>query len=1110
MRFLAESEEAMEIREAEMTAKRRAEIRRWRVAFASVSALTVLLLVSGAYMYEAYFAEHVRYYKNFVKHFGEPVGIGELSSDQIRHRAASIEIVRKGLRIPILRMEAPVLRMEAIDADGNCAPDNSVGTYLQNAQEVENTSPLHECRWEFVYDDKGEVVYEKAYDREGKLRWGYSYTPGEEQAKSRTAYYVDSDGFPARFKNSLAEIVSFNYDERGYEITKSYSDRKRVPQPGPDRAYGQKHEYDERGVVRRETSVDRSGRKMDDTAGNATMEYTYDVLGNLTDAKALDQNDAPVLLKGDGYCEIKEGYDEDGDVKWTALFDSSGSPTVDKNGVHLTKFEYDEKGYVKAIHYYDTAQNPTVTKEGFYKEVALARDEHGHPLQWAYFGTAGEKTTDAGGVHEYRITYDSRGFQESRAAFDTEGRPTTTKDGYHRIEWHYDQNGNRISQLYFDREGRPTRDGEGWYNVKLAYDDRGNVTEWRNFDAEGRPTMTNDGYHRKTAKYDEAGFKVEETIFGKKDEPIIGKKGYHKAKMANDLRGNIKEISYFDANDDPVNGAEKFARIAMKHDGRDNIVEWAYYGPDYRLTDPGKGYAMLRQEYDDQDRVTKKAYYDDNVRLMAGPDGYAIVRLEYDGTTEYERFYDTGDRQIPRQNCMIYRIILNQRTGEQTEADCLDAERHPVRNTDGAAIIQTKYDEHGREVEKAWYREDWRLESGGSYAIRRKKYDGHGNKVEEAYFGEDQKLRIGSQGYAIFRSKYDDHGNQIEEAYFGDDAKLRVGPTGYAVLRSKYDDHGNQTEIAYFGEDGKLRAHPKDEYAIVRIKYDDSGHMTEVATFGEDEQLQHGSGGYATIRIRYDENGKEIEKAWFGEDEKLRLGPQGYAIFRSKYDDRGNKIEEAYFGEDEKLHSQPDGYAIFRSKYDVRGNMIEIAYFGEDGKPRIHPTEGYATLRMKYDEQDRRTELAFFGPGGALTSSGAGFARVTKEITVQDEQGRLRARCQNNDIADFWNSPKHCSDADDKPLVSRPVILDLFVQSPAQLLGLRTGDIIEAYDGKPVFGLQQANDLIAQPGEGKRRMVVIRQDRRLVFDAPPGDLGIRVGLTFVAADQPSSAKHTSR
>ena len=1103
MLFLAESEKATETREAEIAAKRLAAVRRWRLAFASASAVAALLLVAVGYVYEAEFAEHIRYYNTFVKRFGEPVGVGELSPDQIRHRAASLKIVRKGFL-------NPVLRMEAVDAEGNCTPQNGVGTYLQTPSEVENGSPLHECRWEFVYDDKGEVVYEKAYDSEGQLRWGYSYTPGEEERKFRTASYVDRDGFPARFKNSLAEIVRFDYSESGYEIRRSYRDRQGHPQPGPDRAYGQEREYDARGLETRETSLDRLRLKMNDTSGNATQVLAYDRLGDPTVSKYLDKDNRPVLIK-EGYGEVRSGYDENGNRTWVALFDIAGRPTLNKNGVHLAKIACDEKGYVKEISYYDTGDNPTVSNEGFHKLVYLARDAQGHQLQWAFFGIAGEKTTDSQGVHEYRASYDPRGFRVSSAAFDKEGQPTTVRGGYHSLELQYDQNGNITSQAYFDREGRPTRHNDGNHRVNLTYDERGNIRERAYFDAQNQPVVVSSGYHRETAQYNDAGFRIEVEFFGKHGEPVISDDGYHKRVMAFDSRGNQTEISYFDANNKPVNGTEKFARMTNAHDARDNIVEWAYYGPDGRLTGRGEGYAILRQEYDEQDRVTKKAYYDDKDRLTTIPQGYAVSRWQYDGNEQDERYYDAAGRRISLNGCVTWRSINDPRTGKATEGACRDEQDRPVRRRSGSAFVQIKYDEHGREVEKASYGEDHHLISGPNFAIVREKYDDHGNKVEEAYFGEDEKLRLGPDGCAMFRSKYDDHGKQTEIAYFGEDGKLRVHPKfGYAIVREKYDDRENPTEFTYFGEDGELR-HRSESFAMVRMKYDDNGNEIEKAWYGEDQHLMS-SPNYAVAREKYDDRGNKIEEAYFGEDEKLRIGPDGYAMFRSKYDDHGNQTEIAYFGEDEKPHVPPnEGYAIARGKYDDHGNKLEWATFGEDGELRSSE-QGYAVQRMKYDADGKLTDLSYFSADGALTSSTEGFASITKltEIVLRDERQHFRARCQNDEIADFRKSPNACTDADGSPVVTHPKILEITPQSRAEELGLRVGDVIESYAGKPVFLVQELVDLITRPGEETRRIDLLRQGHRLTFEAPPGKLGMRIGLTFVAANQSPPAEHAGR
>jgi hypothetical protein len=206
---------------------------------------------------------------------------------------------------------------------------------------------------------------------------------------------------------------------------------------------------------------------------------------------------------------------------------------------------------------------------------------------------------------------------------------------------------------------------------------------------------------------------------------------------------------------------------------------------------------------------------------------------------------------------------------------------------------------------------------------------------------------------------------------------------------------------------------------------------------------------------------------------------------------------------DGKPHISPNkGYAIARMKYDDHGNMVEKAYFGENGKLRSTP-DGYAIERMKYDEQGKQVETAFFGPDDALTSSWEGFAIVARQsgIVVFDETRHVEARCLNGDIDGVWISAKECSVADGRPVIVHPVISEVFRSSRALELGLQIGDVIEAYDGKPVSSARELADLVKQPGEKKRRIDLLRRGRRLMFEAPPGLLGISLGMAFVPTGQ---------
>jgi hypothetical protein len=145
-----------------------AEVRRQKAAFqrglvraSLVAAVIIVSLLGGIVWYwDAYLREHVTHYKNMVKRYGIPEGVGKLSTAQASHRAASLEFVTKG-------RYGPLLRVRAVDGSGALTPQHRVGTYLRYADE--DTAAERECQWEFILDRDKRVVYEIARDRFNRL-----------------------------------------------------------------------------------------------------------------------------------------------------------------------------------------------------------------------------------------------------------------------------------------------------------------------------------------------------------------------------------------------------------------------------------------------------------------------------------------------------------------------------------------------------------------------------------------------------------------------------------------------------------------------------------------------------------------------------------------------------------------------------------------------------------------------------------------------------------------------------------------------------------------------------------------------------------------------------
>ena len=307
MGFLDASAEARAAHTAELRAQRRRQLHRLRAVTAVSVAVALLSAATLGGAWWMFVKEHVAYYRNFNKRWGEPFGIGPLNAEQVAHRATSLRFVQQGFSWNLWRKTGnlhPTVRIEVVDAKDRCTANNSIGTYIS---EESGYSPLHECRYEFIRAADDEIVGERAYAKDASLRWGYHYLTPENDANGRIGYYLGPNGFFSQFPNSLAEVVQFTYSPTGNEICREYFDHVGHRQPGKDHAYGQKIEYDANGRPTMQTSIDASGRPMNDTDGNATMRVEYDGAGNEVREWALDKGG-----QGRTTCPVEAGLPQIG------------------------------------------------------------------------------------------------------------------------------------------------------------------------------------------------------------------------------------------------------------------------------------------------------------------------------------------------------------------------------------------------------------------------------------------------------------------------------------------------------------------------------------------------------------------------------------------------------------------------------------------------------------------------------------------------------------------------------------------------------------------------------------------------------------------------------
>ena len=248
---------------------------------------------------------------------------------------------------------------------------------------------------------------------------------------------------------------------------------------------------------------------------------------------------------------------------------------------------------------------------------------------------------------------------------------------------------------------------------------------------DGNPVYGSGHYQRSTSTYDAAG--NERTgISDKLGRTVRNADGYHRVHREYDFRGNIKSWSYFDETDHPVLGPDGYAKMTASYDKRDNENERAYYDVGGRLTEVS-GYAIWTRTYDACDRVVKESYLNLKRESATGSKGYARASRTYDGNTiEEHRFAANGS---PTLECPIVRLATDSRTGDVVEDACLDASGWPARTHSGYAVKRTKYDDHGRQIDIAYFADSKPALEPRGFAIERRTYDARGNVIEFAYYG---------------------------------------------------------------------------------------------------------------------------------------------------------------------------------------------------------------------------------------------------------------------------------------------------------------------------------------------------------------------------------------
>ena len=940
--------------------KQAAQRRKQHLTAALAGALAIALLATLFGGYYGFFREHKEYYRYFAKRNGFPVGIMQISKSEAGKLPVSFRLTHKGINWkwkpwwkpqwkPPFQWKLP-FRVEAVNGLLELTNNHSVFPYLWKgeleSEDAQDTKPGEKdeqlglrtvCQWEFVSTREGEIIYERALDRVGRMVYGLVYSPPESASPStRSARYVGPNGFPRKLQRpSAAEYVQIHYDRAGWEDRIMYRDAKGLAATGPDGAFGESSQHNDRGQLTRVLSLDEFENPVIDNDKNSGMQMKYDERGCDIEDTSVGRDLKPLSWK-DGWVISKNQYDGSARLRRTTFYGGNGAPVLSKkDGYHGWDAEYDEHG------------NQTV-------ETYLGLDEKPMPL--------------ADGYAIVKWTYDARGNRTRLRFYGGNGAPVLSKkDGYHGWDADYDEQGNQTVETYLGLDGKPMPLADGYATVKWTYDARGNRTRLRFYGGNGAPVLSKkDGYHGWDADYDKQGHQTIMTYLGLDEKPMPLADGYATVKWTYDARGNRTRLRLYGVNGKPVLSKEYGHHgWDADYDEHGNETVETHLGLDGKPTVLADGYATVKSTYDARGKITRQTFH--------GVNGDAVLSEQY-GSHGWDAEYDEQGNQTVMTYLGLDEKPMALADGYATMKATYDARGNRTRlrfyGVNGEPVLSKKDGNHGWEADYDKQRHQTMITYIGptsiadGYATMKWTYDDHGNRTRLRCYGVNGEPVVSKKyGNHGWDAEYDEQGNPTVKTYLGLDEKPTTIADGYVIMKSTYDASGKEARCTFLGVNGEPVQH-KDGYYGREDKYDEQGNKTVETYLGLDGKPMPLADGYVTMKSTYHAGGKEVRRTFLGVNGEPVQHKGGYYGREDKYDEQGNKIAETYLGLDEKPMPIADGYATVKSTYDARGKLVKQTFHGVSGEPVLSKKDGYHGWEAMYDAHGNQTVKIYLGKDG--------------------------------------------------------------------------------------------------------------------------------------------------
>jgi hypothetical protein len=541
-----------------IVASRRRHRMWWVQRLALISGSAAASLAAAVLIYDVGWGwERDIYYKDYVKVWGVPEGIGKLSAAEVRHRSRSYKITTEGVF-------GPVLSIEAVNAEGQPANGIEKGSIAP----VELATAV--SRSKYVYDH-AVLLFESFLNRRHQVVGGVFYSPSatEDPRRSRMAYFFGKNNALGSQTGSCAVRLQYDYSEIGHETLLHYFDREGNPTPGKDNALMKKHEFDNLGHITSEISLDKDGLPINDQSGNAEMRIRYDRrTGDVIAEESLDLAGKPLDFGDlDGkWQKLTREYDQWGNLREEVYWHEDGAP-AEINGCHSIRLSYNDRGnFVRGL----CLQSDGKPSESDFAAWTVNYDEDDNAVEYTLFDLEDRP------LSRVRKAYDEEGNLTRIAYFDGTDKPITNA-GYHQEVIEY-KNGHPVRTEHLGTDlKRVAGNGGLWAIKESSFDVCGREIGVQLSDAEG---------HRRAVikkAYDENNHVADETCQAEGSScseyayDSLSYDGYARITRKFDRNGNVTKEDYFDTENHPAKKMPGYTEITHRFDDHNNLIEDAYF-----------------------------------------------------------------------------------------------------------------------------------------------------------------------------------------------------------------------------------------------------------------------------------------------------------------------------------------------------------------------------------------------------------------------------------------------------------------------------------------------------------------------------------------------------